>query len=262
MVRYAFSVLLFAAFLLGVIPSLRGDDRDDRDRRARAALAFAVVKPKDSAAPAPRAVEPRTYPDGFVKAGRDEKPLVVFVGCKGHPVDGAIVSTVSAESFGETKAPAVVVGMAVGDRFQVEATLKCPVDKAELARCVSETAKKIPNPAPGHGAVAPKPLQWKIGTKPEGCSCGGDCKCSPGSCPGKCPVAQPAVQPVAQPAAEPTPPRMVLKRYFNYDRRGRRYEWQQWEYEAPAAPPEPQPQVFVPSQFYASNGTICVSGSR
>ena len=201
MIRYFLAVLLVGVFLSLV----HADDREERDRRARAILALTTTKTKKAAtiAPAPRSVEIRDYPAGYTKATRDTKPLVVFVGCKAHPVEGAIVSHIEADAFGETKAPAVVVGYPVGDRLLVEAALKCPTDKADLARAVKAAAGKIPTPmVPAEKPVAPKPLSWKIGAempRPAGCRCEDPCKCEADACPNKCPVAP--VAPVVVTAA-------------------------------------------------------------
>ncbi len=159
------AVLCAVALLVGTTDS-RADDREDRDRKARAALALTVpsVAPKAVAtAPAPKA-KSVAYGDAYKRASAEQQPLVVYVGTPMEPVPGAVVSWT--DSFGDTKGPAVVVGYPVGDRLYVHATLPGAPSAEAVQREVKAAAKKSdPKPMPP-GAVkdapAPKPLDWNI----------------------------------------------------------------------------------------------------
>lgn len=165
---------LAAALVLVGAPAAGADI--ERDRKARVALALAGGgAPAVATAPAPRAVVPKDYPAGHAKAVSDEKPLVVFVGCRGaHQVSGAVVSRV--DEFGDVRGPAVVVGYPVGDRVWIHATLQCPVEQEELDAAVKAASKKINDPAP-RAMPAPDPLTWDIRAEPSGCRCGEVCPC-------------------------------------------------------------------------------------
>lgn len=156
---------LFAVALLVGTTDSRGDDREDRDRKARAALALtAPAAPKALAtAPAPKA-KSVAYADGYKAAGERQQPLVVFVGTPMIPTPGAVASWT--DSFGDTKAPAVVVGYPVGDRLYVHATLAGAPSAEQVQREVKAATKKCdPKPMPPRGvkdSPAPKPLSWDI----------------------------------------------------------------------------------------------------
>lgn len=170
--------LIAPAVLLALCAgSLHADDA--RDRKARAALALAsTVRPAVALAPAPRAAVTRDYGAGCKAAAEQEKPLVVFVGCPGNEVAGAVVA--KTDSLGEVKAPAVVVGFPAGDRLFIHATLDCPVTPERLGASVKAAAKKINDPAPRE-MPAPRPLDWDVRAEPEakanGCKCGEACPC-------------------------------------------------------------------------------------
>jgi hypothetical protein len=163
MVKPALSLL--AAAVLAVL--LSGPAAaDDRERRARAALALAdALTP--AAAPAPRPAAPppaaRSYADGYAEAQLRAKPLVVFVGCEVQKCEGAICSRVDADRFGEVKAPAVVVGYPAGSGLLMEAALPCPASPAEIEKAVGHAARKMAAPTPPKAMpAAPKPLDWKV----------------------------------------------------------------------------------------------------
>lgn len=153
----AAAALLFAG-------AARADEREDRDRKARAALALtASSAPKVATAPAPKA-KSVAYADGYKRASAEQQPLVVYVGTPMEPVPGAVVSW--AETFGDTKAPAVVVGYPVGDRLYVHATLPGAPSAEQVQREVKAAAKKAdPKPMPPRevkDSPAPRPLDWQI----------------------------------------------------------------------------------------------------
>jgi hypothetical protein len=188
--------LAIAVILVCILAAFaRGDDKADRDRAARVALALAgaAEKPKGAigTAPAPRPKLLANYPDGYAKAASEEKPLVVFVGCAGHSTPGAIASHV--EQFADVKAPAVVVGYPVGDRLFMHATMKCPVEAEQLDLAIKDAAKKINSP-PAKAMPAPTPVDWMLRAEPvpagtgktSVCPCGDACKCA-GACP-SCPA--------------------------------------------------------------------------
>lgn len=142
----------------------RADEKEDRDRKARAVLALtAPASPKVAAAPAPKA-KSVAYGDAYKRASAEQQPLVVYVRTPMEPVPGAVVSW--ADSFGDTKGPAVVVGYPVGDRLYVHATLPGAPTAEAVQREVKAAAKKAdPKPMPPRevkDSPAPRPLDWQI----------------------------------------------------------------------------------------------------
>lgn len=193
-----FLVTLAVAALLAAPAA--ADDQADRDRRAKAAIAVARSMPPANGsvatAPAPhKAPEPKDYNTGGNEAMIDQSPLVVYVGCDGPKIDGAITCFVKADTFGDAVAPAVVVGYPVGKKLVVEKTLPCPgpgdkEGRDAIRRAVENAARKIDGP-PAKQMPAlpkpPKPLDTQI--RHAGCVCGDGCKCAAGECPNRCPVA-------------------------------------------------------------------------
>lgn len=152
--------ILSLALALCVFTAVRADETGDRERRARAALALASVKTVPTA-PAPRAVEPRTYADGYKVAADTRRPLVVFVGCdREHNTPGCVTARVSA--MGDVKSPGVVVGYPVGDRLYVHKVLKCPVTDEELSVAVRAAIGKISHATKDADAAAPRPVDWNF----------------------------------------------------------------------------------------------------
>jgi len=192
MPRFLINSLLVIVAIIGIAGLASGDDKADRDRRAKAAVAVAKAigdhSPKVVVAPAPRKTEPKSYATGGKEAILDQSPLVVYVSCEGPKVEGAITCFVSAKTFGEVTGPAVVIGYPVGDRLLIEKTLPCPVPAADLRKAVDAAAKKIRGTEPkAMPSGLPKPLDTQV--KKTGCICGQSCQCPEGRCPGQCPVA-------------------------------------------------------------------------
>lgn len=141
----------------------RADDREDRDRKARAALALtAPAAPKVSAAPKPREVGAE-YATAYTRAVEQSRPLVVYVGCKSdHRAPGAVPA--KADSLPGVKAPAAVVMYPRGDGMLVHRVMQCPVDDAELSAAIRDASKKsgASAGAKSEDKAAPKPLDWQI----------------------------------------------------------------------------------------------------
>lgn len=154
-------VLIVVCVLCLVTAQARSDDRTDRDRKARAVLALSAPRGGPATAPAPRPA-PKDYATGHKESSLDGKPLVVFVGCQARQVPGAVVSRVMADTFGDTRAPAVVVGYPRGDRLYIESTLRGPATDAEINKAVESAAKKIDTPPTKPMPAAPKPLDWRL----------------------------------------------------------------------------------------------------
>jgi hypothetical protein len=155
---------LFAVALLAGTTDSRGDDREDRDRKARAALALtAPGAPKVSSAPKPREVG-ADYPTAYARAVEQAKPLVVYVGCRAdHKAPGAVPA--KADALPGVKAPAAVVMYPRGDGLLVHRVMQCPVDDAELSAAIRDASKKSGAATAGAKSddkPAPKPLDWQI----------------------------------------------------------------------------------------------------
>lgn len=158
------SVLAPLMLLALCAPSFGADS--ERDRKARAALALAGSKGVAVAtAPAPRAVVTRDYATAAKAATDQNKPLVVFVGCKAeHLAPGAI--TARADTLrGETGPAAVVLYPVRGELYQ-HRVLKCPVDDADLRTAVRGAAQKVDEPPLKGDKAAPKPLNWDVRAEP------------------------------------------------------------------------------------------------
>lgn len=134
------------------------DDRDERDRAARVALALAA-KPAPTRAPAPRPV-PKNYRDGYKAATVDQVPLVVFVACQPKQIAGAHVTKVDA--LGDVTGPAVVVGFPIGERLFIDATLQGDPTQADVTKAVEAARRKIEVPPAKRMPAAPKPLSWDL----------------------------------------------------------------------------------------------------
>ena len=134
------------------------DEKTDRDRKARAALALAGGKPLPQTAPAPRA-KAADYPEGYRKATADVQPLVVFVGLPARPVVGAVVA--QADTFAGVTAPAVVIGYPVADRLMISVTLQGAPTGEQVQLAADTAAKKIDAP-PAKDLPAPRPLSWNL----------------------------------------------------------------------------------------------------
>ncbi len=170
----------FAILALLLLPlAASADDASERDRRARAALALSKAE-SVAVAPAPRAALPKCYAKGHKEACADTLPLVVFVGCDLHPVEGAVVA--KWDSYPGVKSPAVVVGYPVGDRIVQDSVIACPAQAGELKRAVKSAAGKSADvqPMPSQ-KIAPVPLDWtKISADvpaKAACACGDSCPC-------------------------------------------------------------------------------------
>lgn len=149
-----------AAFALLIMTSfVAADEKGDRERRARAALALAG-KPSVVTAPAPRPAT-KSYPEGYKIATDQEKPLVVFVGCPGkHSVTGAV--TASVDNFQDVESPAVVIGYPVKGKVYVHKVIRCPVSDEELNSAIRAASGKITATPIEQAAPAPKPVNWDI----------------------------------------------------------------------------------------------------
>lgn len=152
----------FAVALLVGTTSTRADEREDRDRKARAALALtAPPKKLTTAAPKPREVGAE-YATAYARAVEQSKPLVVYVGCKAdHKAPGAVPA--KADALPGVTGPAAVVMYPRGDGLLVHRVMQCPVDDAELSKAIKDATKKA-NGDMGKSAdkPAPKPLDWQI----------------------------------------------------------------------------------------------------
>jgi len=225
MPRFLINSLLVVVAIIGIAGLASGDDKSDRERRAKAAVAVAKAlgeqSPSVAVAPAPHKPEPKNYATGGKEAMLDQSPLVVYVGCDGPKIDGAITCFVSAQTFGDAVAPAVVVGYPLGEKLVIEKTLPCPApgDKAgkvAIAQAVESAARKIDKPPAKQMPSLPKPLDTQI--KKTGCICGDACACRPGDCPEQCPVAT-APAAIVTATAQPT----CRTEYF-YGADGRLYQ--------------------------------------
>lgn len=144
--------------LFAVVAPVTAGEKEDRARKARAALALAGAPPKTAVAPAPH---PKVtgYPEGYAKATSDLQPLVVYVGVPVTPVRGAVV--VRIDSFAGVDAPAVVVGYPVADRLFISATLKGDATPKEVQAAADAAGRKIDAPS-AKDTPAPKPLDWSV----------------------------------------------------------------------------------------------------
>lgn len=157
----AASVLAVALLVGGAVS--RADDREDRDRKARAALALtAPLAPKSAAAPKPREVG-ADYQAAYARALEQSKPLVVYVACKAdHKAPDAIPAKIDA--MPGVKGPAAVVMYPRGNGMLVHRVLQCPVDDSELGKAIKDATKKsgAPTSAKSDDKAAPRPLDWHI----------------------------------------------------------------------------------------------------
>lgn len=228
MPRFLINSLLVVVAIIGIAGLASGDDKSDRERRAKAAVAVAKALgeqlPSVAIAPAPHKPEPKNYATGGKEAMLDQSPLVVYVGCDGPKIDGAITCFVSAQTFGDAVAPAVVVGYPLGEKLVIEKTLPCPAPgdkagKAAIDKAVENAARKIDKPPAKQMPSLPKPLDTQI--RKTGCdSCGDACACKHGECPAQCPVAaSPATTVVVAAPVQPT----CRTEYF-YGADGRLYQ--------------------------------------
>lgn len=156
------AVALAVALLVGTTDS-RADEREDRDRKARAALALcAPVAPKVGTAPLPRTVG-ADYSTAYARALEQSKPLVVYVGCKAdHKAPGAIPAR--ADALPGVTGPAAVVMYPRGNGMLVHRVMRCPVDDEELQAAIKSASKKsgATAGAKSDDRPAPKPLDWQI----------------------------------------------------------------------------------------------------
>lgn len=262
MIRVALAVSLVA--VLGQTASASDEQAD----KAKALLALSKAKGARAAtAPAPHAPAPKDYATGYKAATADQVPLVVFVGCDVKPTAGAVACKCDAPSFGEAKAPAVVVGYPVGEKLMVDTTIKGQGTEAELKRAVEKAARKIGD-IPAKPMPAPAPADWQIRGDDEpdeqpiafrrgkgSCACGDKCPCAD--------VAKVESQPAeAKPVAAPAP--VVTYQYVTYrDQRGR--TWTQIEPVGSPAVTYSAPSCAggscTPATSYSFPGATYISGS-
>lgn len=147
---------------LGTIASA-SDKQTQRDRDAKAALALALAAKKSATSVAPRPHDAGgliSYSLGYEKVVAEQKPLVVFVSCQGHKVDGAVVSF--AKKLDGVDKPSVVVGYPQGQKIFIDSTIDCHVAPEAINKAVAKASKKIDVPPGKCGQVAPKPADWKV----------------------------------------------------------------------------------------------------
>ena len=149
----------FASVALALLAcsAVNSDDKTERDRRAKAALAL-TTHGSVAVAPSPR-VAVDCYASGYTRATAESLVLVVFVGCSGHSATGAISAKV--DDFPDIKSPAVVISYPIGDRLFVHEVIACPVEEAKLANAIAGAKKKIAAPTK-KDAASPKPLKWDL----------------------------------------------------------------------------------------------------
>lgn len=171
--------LTTCAALLALCSPLFANDAE-RDRKARAALALAAtVRPAIATAPAPRPVLPKDYAAGYKAAARADKPLVVFVGCKGeHTAPGAVVAR--ADALPGVEGPAAVVLYPARGELYRHTVLRCPVTEDEITTAVRAAQGKVEAPK-ASDKPAPKPLNWdvraEVPAQLPACACGDVCPC-------------------------------------------------------------------------------------
>lgn len=217
------SFLTSLALLLtvaSVASSAADDPQTQRDRDAKAALALAAaVKRTTVTAPAPHEVgAPVSYPVGYEKSLSTQMPLVVFVGCKGHRVEGAIACEVKGlREFKDVTGPAVVVGYPQGKSLFIDSTMPCPVAPAILKKAVDAASKKIDAPVGKDTKQAPVPKDWRVSAEDVAVLLtllvGGDC---PG---GTCAVASSSPQTVGLAPFRSSVRRGFIARFFARFRR-------------------------------------------
>lgn len=152
----------FAVALLVGTAGARADEREDRDRAARAAFALTSAPPKKlaSAAPKPREVGAE-YATAYARALEQSRPMVVYVGCRAdHKAPGAVPA--KADALPGVTGPAAVVMYPRGDGLLVHRVMQCPVDDAELSKAIKDAARKADDKAKSADKPAPKPLDWQI----------------------------------------------------------------------------------------------------
>ncbi len=149
-------LLVLAAVLLAT-PRAKGND--DAARRVKVALALAKSAPLP-VAPAPRPSGLLSYADAFKRSIDEQSPIVVFVGCPGRKVEGAV--TACADSLDGADAPVVIVGYPVGSGIFRDAKLRpCPPSEATLQKAVDAARRKIET-QPAGAIPLSRPLNWKI----------------------------------------------------------------------------------------------------
>lgn len=156
------SFLVCMAVLYACVSVAAADPPSKSDRDAKAALALAAAaKGAKVRAPMPREVGVSfPYPVGYEKSISSQLPLVVFVGCKGHKIEGAI--TAEAKEFTGVKAPAVVIGYPQGKSLYIDSMLSCPAPVLALRKAVDDASKKIDAPLSKDTKKAPSPKDWHV----------------------------------------------------------------------------------------------------
>jgi S1-C subfamily serine protease len=150
-----------AVALLAGGSGVRADDREDRDRKARAALALsAPAAPKVGLAPRPRELATVDYPTGYALALEKAKPLVVYVGAKPLPMPDALPA--KADALPGIKGPVAVVMYPRGDKLLVHRVIPAPVDETELQKAIKDAKKKFDTNSKNDDRPAPRPLDWQI----------------------------------------------------------------------------------------------------
>lgn len=160
----SFLSCLAVLFTCATLAAASADDQTQRERDAKAALALAAaVKRTTVTAPLPReAGAPVSYPVGYERSISAQLPLVVFVNCKGHRVEGAVVCEVKGREFKDVPGPAVVVGYPQGKSLYIDSTMACPVAPAILKKAIDNASKKIDTPAGKDTKQAPVPKDWRV----------------------------------------------------------------------------------------------------
>lgn len=162
----SFLTCMAVLLAIGSVATAGDDKQAQRDRDAKAALALAMASKRApaSVAPKPRdAGGPIPYPLGYEKAISSQVPLVVFVDCKGHRVEGAVSCEVQGKrEFKDVASPAVVVGYPQGKTLYIDSTIPCPVPQGALKKAIDNATKKIDRPASKDAKTAPPPKDWRV----------------------------------------------------------------------------------------------------
>ncbi len=257
-------VALVACLALGPITTSFAGELAEADK-AKALIALSKAKGgRTATAPAPK-----DYPAGYKAATADQVPLVVFVGCDVVPVVGSVACKCDAPSFGEAKAPSVVVGYPVGEKLMIDTTIPGQGTETEVKKAVEKAARKIGD-VPARPMPAPAPADWQIRAE-EGsdeqpisfrrgraaCACGDKCPCA------EAPTAKVETQPVAPKPVEAPAPVISYQLVTYRDNRGR--TWSQLE---PIGSPavscsggtcSPATSYSFPGVTYSS-GSSCANG--
>lgn len=152
--RCSVVVLVLVALCVGPAPA-----DDARARRAAVALALAGSVPS-AVAPMPHRPVAKSYGEGHKAATDEQVPLVIFVGCQGHAVDGAVVARAAA--LGDVRGPAAVVAYPVGKTLYVDRVMVCPVEQEKLRAAVRAAQQKTATPPRVDTPPAPAPLKWDL----------------------------------------------------------------------------------------------------